>query len=69
MIIGYEMGEVSVYENLDAVMAEWAKYYMHVITEEILFFDNDGTWLEPIEIYAPRTWYRWFKKTRAVQLV
>jgi hypothetical protein len=29
-----------------------------LVSDVVVFYDEDGTWLEPIEQYAPRKWYQ-----------
>ena len=68
MIIGYlTTGEIRVYEDIDSVISEWGQYLIDLVSEEIILYDNDGAWLKPIEKYAQRTWYRWYKKLESVE--
>lgn len=67
MIIGFvENGEIQIYDNIDHAMSEWGRYPSDIMSDVIIFFEEDGAWLKPIPNYAPRTWYRWFNKLISV---
>lgn len=69
MIIGFlEHGEVRVYANLPQAMEEWAKFPTDLLSEVITLFDDDGTWLKPVAIYAPRIWFPWSRKLMSVEM-
>jgi len=58
MIIGViENSEVRVFEDIDEVMREWKPYPSDVASEVIVFYDEDGTWLEPVFKELPRRWF------------
>ena len=49
VVIGVlEYGEVRLFESMDQVMKEWGPYAADVVSEVIVFYDNDGVWLEPV---------------------
>jgi len=56
MIIGVgEYGEVTIFDNLDHVMREWGRHASDVASEVIVFYDEDGVWLEPL-VTMRRRW-------------
>jgi len=56
MIIGVtENGEVTLFDNLDHVMREWGRHPVDVACEVIVFYDEDGAWLEPV-VTMRRRW-------------
>ena len=56
MIIGVlEDGEVTLFDNLDHVMREWGRHPSDVASEGIIFYDEDGVWLEPV-VTMRRRW-------------
>lgn len=70
MVIGYlEDGTVRVYSNRDAAMREWGQYPTDLLSDVIILYDDDGTWLEPVARYLPKTWYRWWSKLGGVDLI
>jgi hypothetical protein len=56
MVIGVlEDGEVELFDNLDHVMREWGRHASDVASEVIIFYDEDGVWLEPL-VTMRRRW-------------
>jgi len=56
MIIGVlEDGAVTLFDNLDHVMGEWGRHPSDVASEVIIFYDEDGVWLEPL-VTMRRRW-------------
>jgi hypothetical protein len=56
MIIGVlEDGAVELFDDLDHVMREWARHAPDVASEVIIFYDEDGVWLEPL-VTMRRRW-------------
>ncbi len=70
MIVGFvENGEVRVYENLPQAMDEWAEFPIDLLSDAIVLYDDDGTWLKPVASYAPREWFPWLKRLVAVEMI
>lgn len=56
MIIGVlEDGEITLFDDLDHVMREWGRHPADVASEVIVFYDEDGVWLEPL-VTTRRRW-------------
>lgn len=67
MIVGFvEDGQVRVYESLDGVMAEWGNFPSDLLSEVILLYDEDGTWLMPEGVYERWTFLPWPQRLRSV---
>lgn len=67
MIIGLvEHGEVRVYESLEKVMLEWGRFPNDLLSEVIVLYDDDGSWLKPVGVYEPRKFFPWLQKLRSV---
>lgn len=57
MIIGVlEYGEVRIYDDLDAALAEWGPYPSDLLSYVIVLYDENGVWLEPVATPGPRRW-------------
>jgi hypothetical protein len=70
MIIGFiEFGEIRVYEDISHVLDAWAKFPTDLLSDVIVLYDDDGTWLEPVATYRKRKWFPWLKTIESVQLV
>lgn len=70
MIIGLlESGEVKIYENLEEVMQEWGQYPEDILSDVIIFYDEEGNWLQPIARYTSNKWFKWWERLVAVDLV
>lgn len=63
MIVAYiEDGSVEIYASLEEAMLVWGKYLEDIISDVVIFYDNDGAWLKPQEQYEIPKWYRLRKK-------
>ena len=55
MIIGVlEDGDVTLFDNIEHVMRVWERHPSDVASEVIIFYDEDGVWLEPLVTTRPR---------------
>lgn len=62
MITGFvEDGEVRVYETLSQAMDEWGQHPTDLLSDVIVLFDDDRTWLKPVASYASRKWFPWLR--------
>lgn len=69
MIIGViENGEVRIYENVDEVLNEWKAYVSDVQSEVVVFYDDCGTWLEPVFNELPKNWFELGKRIELLGL-
>jgi len=67
MIVGVlENGEVRVYESLEKVMLEWGRSPADLLSEVIVLYDDDGSWLKPVGVYGSRKFLPWLQKLRSV---
>ena len=68
MVIGVlETGEVRLYASLAAAMEEWGDYLSDLASDVIVLYDEDGTWLKPVETYG-RKWYQLRPRLMSVEL-
>jgi hypothetical protein len=68
VVIGIvETGEARVYASINTALAEWGLYPTDIASEVVIFYDNDGTWLKPVERYM-RKWYHLRPQLVSVEL-
>ncbi len=68
MIIGYlEYGEVRIYGSLAHALSEW-KYPCDLLSDVIIFYDSDGTYLRPIANFSPKKWFQLKPRVSSVEL-
>ena len=69
MIIGMmETREIRIYASIDDALAEWGPFPTDLLSGVIIFYDQDGTYLEPIASYAPKKWFQLRPRIYSIQL-
>ena len=70
MIIGMmETREIRIYASIDDALAEWGAFPTDLLSDVIIFYDQDGRYLQPIANYAPKKkWFQLRPKIYSIQL-
>ena len=58
MVIGLmEYGEVRIYDTVEVALAEWGRFPSDLANWVIVFYDEQGRWLEPLITVGPKRWF------------